>query len=314
MLKKVLISLLLIIILVYAFVQFKANSINNGIEEYSYEQLSKQPVGSEAFVTTPDGANIRTITAGNGPIIVLAHGFGGTIRDWNLIFENLVLKGYKVIAFEQRGHNKSTFGKDSISSKSMASDYKTILEHFDVKNAILVGHSMGGFLSIKFMLDYPEIANARLKAALIMASFAGDVSKDNAQNKIQIPLIKGGYLNTIMDSKSLSTLFMASLIGKPYKAIIQTSLDNFKLQNYQKLVPILEAFVNESYYPRLSEIKIPCSIVVGTADKTTPSFHSETLATDIPNAVLSKIEGRGHLLNWESPNEIVEQIIKLAQN
>jgi non-heme chloroperoxidase len=313
MLKKLILGLILIVILGFAFMQFKVNSINSAEEKFSYRQLSKLPQGNELFVSTADGAKIKTISSGSGPTIVLTHGFGGTIRDWNLIYEILINKGYRVIAFEQRGHNESTFGSDSISSKSLASDYKTILEHFDVKNAVQVGHSMGGFLAIKFMLEYPEVAAARLKSTLIMSSFAGDINKNNPQNKLQIPLIKKGYLDNIIENKTLSTLFASSLIGKPYKAIVQTSLDNFKLQDYPKLVPILEAFVNENYYPRLYKIKTPCSIIVGSADKTAPTFHSETLAKDIPNAELIKIDGSGHLLNWESPFEVSEQIIKMAQ-
>ncbi len=315
MLKKTLLGFLILAVLVYGFIQWKVYQINNAPQEFSYEKLSQEPIGVETYISTPDGTQLRTVTAGDStkPTIVLAHGFGGTIRDWNLVFTQLVNDGYHVIAFEQRGHNKSTIGSEGISSKSMAGDYKSILEHFNVQNGVLVGHSMGGFLSIRFMIDYPEVVKKRLKAALIMASFAGDVSRDNTQNKIQVPLITSGWINTIFNNKPLATVFSASLIGKPNQAIIQTSLDNFKLQNYQRLVPILQAFVDENYYPRINEIAVPCTILVGTADKTTPAFHSETLAKDIPKANLIKIEGRGHLLNWEAPQEVVSQIEALAQ-
>jgi non-heme chloroperoxidase len=315
MLKKTLLGLLILVALVYGFVQWKVYQINSAPQAVSYETLSQQPDGVEGYITTADGTKLRTLTAGDStkPTVVLAHGFGGTIRDWNLIFNQLVKDGYHVVAFEQRGHNKSTIGSDGVNSKAMAGDYKTVLEHFNVQNAVLVGHSMGGFLSIRFMIDYPEVVKKRLKAGLIMASFAGDVSKDNAQNKIQIPLITSGWINTIFNNKPLATIFSASLLGKPNQAVIQTSLDNFKLQNYASLVPILQAFVDENYYPHINEIAIPCTILVGTADKTTPAFHSETLAKDIPNAKLIKIEGAGHLLNWEAPQDVVTQIEALAK-
>ncbi len=279
-------------------IQWKVYQINNAPEEFSYEKLSQQPVGKEIYVTCPDGTKLRTISAGEGQTVIFAHGFGGTIHNWNLVFEQLVKDGFHVITFDQRGHTKSSIGKDGISSTSMASDYKTILEYYDVNNGVLVGHSMGGFLSIKFMLDYPEIAKKRLKSALILGSFAGDISKDNDQNKYQIPLIKDGWVNKILANESLATLLQSSAIGKPYKSLVKTALDDFMPQNFVQLTPILQAFVDENYYPRLKEIMVHCTILVGTADKTAPSFHSENLSKGIPNATLVKIEGKGHLLNW----------------
>jgi non-heme chloroperoxidase len=311
MAKKIFYSFLVLIVLIVGFVFIKASLIQNAKGEFTYEELSKEPQGKEEYVTCSDGTKIRVLSAGTGRTVVLAHGFGGTIHDWNLVYVKLVNAGYHVIAFEQRGHNKSQEGTEGIGSKQMAGDYKTILEHFDVKDAVLVGHSMGGFLAIKFMIEYPEVAKNRLKSVLIMSSFAGDISKDNGQNKIQIPLIEKGYINTIFSNKAMGTVFSSTLIGKPYGAIVQTSLDNFKLQNYQKLVPILKAFVDESYYAQLNKIPISGTILVGTADKTAPSFHSINLSKGIKGAKLVYLEGKGHLLNWEAPERVFEEIVKL---
>jgi non-heme chloroperoxidase len=306
--KGLLITILTLVIIATLFVQWQAYKINHAPEEISYEILSQQPNGEESYITMPDGSKLRVVTAGQGKTVVLAHGFGGSIRDWNLVFNQLITEGYHVIAFEQRGHNKSSIGTEGVNSKAMASDYKTVLEHFDVKDAVLVGHSMGGFLTIRFMLDYPDVAKQRLRSALIMSSFAGDVNRDNPQNKMQIPLITGGWIQTIFKSEALGTIFQASIIGKPNKAIVQTALSNMKQQNYTPLIPILQAFVDENYYSRLKEITLPCTIMVGTADKTAPAFHSETLARDIPNAHFVKVPERGHLLPWEDPKAVCEQI------
>lgn len=311
--KKVLAVILIIIVIIFLTIQWKVYQINHAPEEFTYEKLSQQPVGKEVYITCADGTKLRTISEGEGQTILLAHGFGGAIHNWNLVFEQLVKDGFRVIAFDQRGHTKSSVGKNGVSSTSMASDYKTILEFYDVKDAVLVGHSMGGFLSIKFMLDYPEVSKQRLKSALILGSFAGDINKDNDQNKYQIPLIKDGWIDKILTNESLATLMQSSVIAKPYGAIVKTALDDFTPQNFVQLTPILQAFVDENYYPRLKEITIPCTIMVGTADKTAPSFHSENLSKGIPNATLVKVEGRGHLLNWEAPKEVCEQIEKLAK-
>jgi non-heme chloroperoxidase len=312
MLKKIIIGLAFLVTIITLFVQWKVYKINTAPEAFPYETLSKEPVGTETYIICPDGTKLRTMSAGQGKTVVLAHGFGGTIRDWNLIFNQLVQEGYHVIAFEQRGHHKSTIGTEGINSRAMASDYNTVLAYFDVKDAVLVGHSMGGFLSIRFMLDYPDIVKQRLRGALIVSSFAGDISRDNDQNKYQIPAIEKGWINTIFSNESLATLFQSTVIGQPNKAIVQSAIDNFKVQNYTQLIPILQAFGNENYYPRLKEIALPCTILVGTLDKTAPAFHSEILARDIPHAKLEKLQNCGHLLTWEAPTAVSDCIKKLA--
>jgi pimeloyl-ACP methyl ester carboxylesterase len=52
----------------------------------------------------------------------------------------------------------------------------------------------------------------------------------------------------------------------------------------------------------------------GTADKSTPSFHSEDLIKGIANARLVKVEEKGHLLNWEAHLKIVEEIKTMSKN
>jgi non-heme chloroperoxidase len=315
MLKKTIVTLSAIVIIIFLLIQWQVYKINHAHAAYTFEELNQPMNGKETFIEGHDGVKLRAIVGSEGSkTVILAHGFAGNLEGWNMVFNELVKSGFRVIAFDQRGHSKSTIGTDGISSKSMANDYKTILEHFDVKDGILVGHSMGGFLSIKFMLDYPEIAQNRLHGTLLMSTLAGDLSRDNSQNQTQISLIKNGWIQTVMANESLATLFQSTFIGTPYKAIIQTALQSSKSQDLVILTPILEALVDENYYPQLNQIKTPCVVMVGTADKSTPSFHSEDLIKGIANARLVKVEGKGHLLNWEAHLRIVEEIKKMSEN
>ena len=120
-----------------------------------------------------------------------------------------------------------------------------------------------------------------------MASFAGDVMRDNPQNKMQIPLITSGLMDKIVTTELLGYPFATSLMGdEPDSAMIDVFLKDFKKTNHQALVPILKAFGSENYYDRLNEIQIPCTIIVGTKDKTTPPFHTNDMASNIPNTKL----------------------------
>lgn len=277
---------------------------------YQPFQLSKPIEGEVAFVEMPDGTRIHTIASGSGPTtILLAHGYGFSNIEWNILVEQLTQLNYRTIVFDQRGHHQSTIGNDGISSASMASDYKHIIEHFNLEQCIIVGHSMGGFLTMKCLLDYPELQHKQVKSCVLMATFAGDVNKKNFQNRVQIPLIKSGILQQLIKWKPIGNLFGKTLVGKnPDPEIIRVIPEVFLQTDHSKLVPILQAFAQESYYDRLKEITVPCAVVIGDKDATTPPFHTDDIVKNIPNTTRIDVKGKGHCLNVEAPEEIIKAI------
>jgi len=162
---------------------------------------------------------------------------------------------------------------------------------------------------MKFLLDHPDMQHTHTKACVLMATFAGDVNRNNFQNRLQIPLIKSGILLKLIRWNPIGNLFAASLLGEEHDPeIIRSFLEVFLQQNHSHLIPIMKAFANESYYDRLEHITIPCVIVIGDRDATTPPFHTDDLVKNIPNSTRIDIKGKGHCLNVEAPEKIIEAI------
>lgn len=292
----------------YALAQLNVAKIKRNPNRYAYARLSQDPVGQTAFIDRPDGTRIRTIVAGKGPTIVLAHGYGISLKEWNVVSELLVGKGYRVIMFDWRGHGQSTIGRDGIEPEVVAGDYKAVLEHYDVRDGILVGHSTGGYLAIATLLTHPETA-ARLRGLVLFASLAGDAVKDAPQNKAQIPLIQAGIMTWVCTTELLGYPFGASIYGKePSSAAIQVFLDEFQAQDHQQLIPLLRRLAETSFYGRLHEISLPTVVICGEKDSTTPRWHSETMGREIPNGRNIWVPERGHMLNWEAPETLIEAI------
>ena len=277
---------------------------------YQKFQLSKPIEGTQETIVMPDDTRIHAISSGSGKTtVLLAHGYGFSNIEWNIMVERLNELNYRTIVFDQRGHGQSTIGKDGVSSSAMASDYKHLIEHFQLENCILVGHSMGGFLSMKFLLDYPEMQHQQVKSAVLMATFAGDVNKNNAQNRLQIPMIKSGLLQRLVQWNPIGTAFAKSLVGtEKDPEVLRVITETFLQQDHSKLIPILQALVDESYYDRLKNISIPCTVVIGDKDATTPPFHTDNIVKGIPNSTRIDIKGKGHCLNVEAPEEIIKAI------
>ena len=270
--------------------------------------------GEHRIVERSDGTLLHTFCAGSGPkTVLLEHGYGARARDWNLIEPALADRGFRVITFDQRGHGASTIGDDGIGTQAMASDYGAILEAYDVRDGILVGHSMGGFLSVAFLTETPGDASARLQGLVLMATFAGGVSEKNPQDRLQIPMIRTGILQRLLRFGPVATGFTKSLTGDAFeKAMTPAFTESFLGNDHRSLIPILQAMVDEKRYDLLGSIDLPTTVIIGTKDATTPPFHSQQLHAGITGSKFVSVEGMGHCLNWESPEVIVAEIEALA--
>jgi non-heme chloroperoxidase len=284
--------------------------IEHNPDPYPRDRLLAEPEGEETLIGRPDGTMLRAVIAGDGPPVILAHGYTATLAEWNVVWDELLARGFRVIAFDHRGHGSSNLGSDGIGSQPMAADVAAVLKHFDVRDGILVGHSMGGFVTIRAMLDYPELAE-RLRGLVLFATWAGRVLDGAPQNWIQIPLMERGILRQLLRNTTFATLFLAAQCGsRPSPAMVSVFLEGFiqHLDGHGPLTPIVRAFIREDRYPRLGEIAVPTVVMVGSADRTTPPSHSRRLADGIPGARLVTVPEAGHLLNWEAADDLVKVI------
>ena len=283
--------------------------------QYTPAQYLAPVTGTETVIERPDGTRLLSTVSGSGTQgdVVLAHGYAIDRHCWNIIASELAGRGHRVISFDQRGHGKSNIGRDGMGSSQMAGDYLAVLERHDVRNGVMVGHSMGGFVLINALIDRPDAMSRHLKGAVLMATFAGDVNRKNPQNRVQIPLIRSGLMGRLINSDKFATSMAKTLLGDEKRPeFIAPFVKTFREQDLRGLMPILEAFVREDRYADLGRISLKCTIVVGDKDKTTPPFHTEWLHNGIVGSKLRRVVGKGHMLNWEAPEVLIEEIATLA--
>jgi len=114
-----------------------------------------------AFVSAADGTPIAYETVGEGPPVVLVHGFGASrVITWKNTgwYQTLARAGRRVTAIDCRGHGESGKPHDapSYAEGLMADDIAAVLDALDIGQADIMGYSMGGYLTIRLMHDRPE--------------------------------------------------------------------------------------------------------------------------------------------------------------
>src|SRR5438309_652962 len=96
-------------------------------------------------VTTKDGVEIFYKDWGKGQPIVFSHGWPLSADDWDTQMLFFLERGYRVIAHDRRGHGRSTQTGGGHDMDHYADDLAALTTHLDLKNAVHVGHSTGGF-------------------------------------------------------------------------------------------------------------------------------------------------------------------------
>ena len=119
---------------------------------------------------TRDGVNLYYEVHGEGPPILLTHGYSATSQMWHGQIETFS-KNYKLILWDMRGHGQSDSpdDQDEYTEAKTVQDMAAILDAEGIDKAIIGGLSLGGYISFAFHCEFPE----RVEALLIIDSGPG---------------------------------------------------------------------------------------------------------------------------------------------
>ena len=93
--------------------------------------------------------------------IILIHPIGGNIDIWEHEIQFILKRGFRVIAYELRGHNKSSIGsKRDFTMYDLADDLHILIDELRIKRCTLIGHSIGGAIASLYAKQYPHNVDA----------------------------------------------------------------------------------------------------------------------------------------------------------
>lgn len=93
--------------------------------------------------------------------LVLIHPIGGNILIWDYEIQLLLKSGFRVIAYELRGHHRTNMGKTgAYTMQDLIDDLRRLLEHLNIGKCTLIGHSIGGIISSMYAAQHPGKVDA----------------------------------------------------------------------------------------------------------------------------------------------------------
>jgi pimeloyl-ACP methyl ester carboxylesterase len=232
-----------------------------------------------------DGVNLYYEVHGEGPTILLSHGYSATSQMWQGQVEALS-KDHRLVIWDMRGHGRSDSPEDPAlySEPATVADMAALLDEVGAKTAIVGGLSLGGYMSLAFNRVHP----GRVEALLIIDTGPG-YKNDEARD--------GWNRNALKTAERFETDGLQPLeTGSAERRAAQhTSAKGLALAARGMLTQ-RDAGVIAS----LPDIKVPSIVVVGSEDAPFLAA-SEYMAAKIPGAKKAVIEGAGHAANIDQP-------------
>jgi len=232
-----------------------------------------------------DGVQIHYEIAGNGPVLLLTHGYSATGEMWRGQIEAFS-KHYKLITWDMRGHGRSDYPEDAAaySEEATVADMAALLDAAGAQRAIVGGLSLGGYMSLAFHLAHPE----RVRGLLIIDTGPG-YRNDEAR--------EGWNKNAQRTAERYETEGLARLARGGVEA--RTS-HHRNADGLARAARGMLAQRDARVISSLPEIAVPALVVVGAND--TPFLAaSDYMAAKIPGAKKAVIADAGHAANIDQP-------------
>jgi 3-oxoadipate enol-lactonase len=246
---------------------------------------------------------------GTGLPLVFLHAFPLNRTMW-VDQETALSTQFRVITIDLRGHGESDAPLWHYSLDQAADDVCGLMDHLSIRQPILVGLSMGGYLALAFYRKYAE----RVKGLVLADTRAQADTEDGKRARFEMAQLTytqgAGAIADIMIPKLLSP---ATIQTRP--ELVQRVRTMIEGNQVSGIAGDLMAMAERpDSQPLLPQISCPAQIIVGELDLPTPPSDAKLMADRIPDARLAIIPGAGHLSNLEQPELFNEAIRSFGLN
>jgi pimeloyl-ACP methyl ester carboxylesterase len=244
---------------------------------------------------------------GQGKTIVLLHGFTESQKIWNR-FVKALSKEFRVITIDLPGHGKSECVADVHTMELQADVVHAVLKKADVVKSVMIGHSMGGYITLAYARKYPK----NLKGICIFHSHCfADSSEEKGNRDRTIELVRndkygfilkfipGLFPDEVRENYSKEISILVKEAGKMTKEGIIAALEGMKIR------------VDQSRF--LDSTKLPVLFILGLKDTKAPLPRLWEMISLPAHAESLILKETGHMGYIESPEKTLQTIRHFSQ-
>jgi non-heme chloroperoxidase len=268
--------------------------------------------------TTKDGTSIYYKDWGSGPVVTFSHGWPLSADAWDAQMLYLGQRGYRVIAHDRRGHGRSGQTWQGNNMDQYADDLAELMNHLDLKDVTMVGHSTGGGEVVRYTARHGQQRVARV----VLISAVPPLMLKTEKNPGGLPLsvfddIRAGVVkDRAQFFKDLSLPFYG--YNKPGASNSEGVRESFWLQGMQSSIigayDCIKAFSETDQTEDLKKIDVPTLVIQGDADQIVPIDDSGRLSAKlVKHGTLKVVSGAPHGLCTTHADIVNEELLAFLQ-
>ena len=246
------------------------------------------------------------------PVVVLLHGFSASQRWWDRVAPELARRGLRVIRFDLLGHGASEKPRDGYAPDEQARRVGEALDKLRVKRAAIVGHSMGGTVASALVQERPRLVR---RIAVLGTSPRDGFAELPFTGRLATWPVAGELVRRLAPDQVIAAGMSAAFAdGVDVPDEFVDDLDGMTFSAYDKSTTEANEFVEaQPNSERIRRSGVPLLVIFGTDDEIVDPKAADAWAKDVPRARVVRLEGVGHSPLWESPREVVKELLDFAR-
>ena len=280
-----------------------------------FDSIQRMPIKTVQV----QGHRITYLDAGTGPPVILVHGFGGSMWQWE--YQQTALSAdHRVITLDLLGSGLSDKPDIDYTPSQMVEFFSAFMDALGIQRATLAGNSMGAGLVIGTALTYPD----RVDRMILIGGMPNQV-----REKLASPLIKRAiesrtpvWLATVgnwLFGRWMTESVLKEIVHDP--GLLTSAVIERANRNRQRpgLVPAAMSLARnlplweEGFARQLGQIRHPTLVLWGTEDRIFPPQVGKELHATVQGSTFMLIAGAGHIPQWERPEAVNPILLKFLQ-
>jgi non-heme chloroperoxidase len=268
------------------------------------------PIRSPRRIHADDGTELSwSDWGGAGPTILMVHSWSMNSGIWRHQIRDFKQAGFRVVTFDRRGHGRSQMTGRGYDMHTLASDLSSVIEQLDLRNIILIGHSMGCGEAVEYVAAQKS---GRVSKLVLLAPITPYLTQSAGNPAgIDAALLKAARESMSRDfpkwaGDNAAAYFRPSTspetVAWGVRMLIETPAP--------VAIACAEAFAAHDFRPALSQIKIPALVIHGDMDVSAPlKLTGEPTAKRLERGRLIVVAGAPHGLYETDAEQVNREIL-----
>ncbi len=303
---------------------FQAAGLSAAALSFAASAAPAKPSGNAGgYLKVTDGTELFVRDWGQGRPVVLTHAWPMSADCWDQIALHLIDAGFRVVSYDRRGFGRSSQPYSGYHYDQFSDDLAEVIRATGVRDAALVGFSMGGGEVVRYFSRHQGRGITR--AGLIASVVPGLAKGPNNPNGVDPAFFEGfktelrrdrlGFLSGLLRDVFYDLETSKASTTPITQAVVDWTLQQGMQASAHTLVASVDAFAREDFTADLPAVTVPTLILHGTEDKPVPlELTGRRAARGIRNSKLIEYAGATHGILVSERERVIRDLLAFLKD